>query len=108
MAQFLDDNEKKKNIFWQQFYNFLLKRMAPNTANDRISYARNYFHVLQNNDGHTLLQLTPDKRIHTMKALSCVARYAGVVSVWNKIRQEYGLCWTTGTEKLDAFERFEF
>jgi len=51
-------------------------------------------------------QLSADKRIHAMKALSCLARYAGRYDQFLQLRQRYNLKWSTGTEKLDAFERF--
>jgi intergrase/recombinase len=41
-----------------------------------------------------------------MKALSCLARYTGHVHAWRQIREQYQLSWSTGTEKLAAFERF--
>ena len=53
-----------------------------------------------------ILQLAPDKRIHAMKALSSLARFTGQQETWRHIRQRYGLQWSTGTEKIDAFTRF--
>lgn len=41
-----------------------------------------------------------------MKALSCLAKFLGCSPLWQQIRQQHGLTWTTGTEKLDAFARF--
>ena len=41
-----------------------------------------------------------------MKAISSLARYTGKQDTWQQIRQRYGLQWSTGTEKLDAFTRF--
>lgn len=41
-----------------------------------------------------------------MKALSSLARFTGQSDNWRAIRQQYGLQWSTGTEKLDAFTRF--
>ena len=41
-----------------------------------------------------------------MKALSNLAKFTGEYDVWLQLRQRYNLKWSTGTEKLDAFERF--
>jgi hypothetical protein len=41
-----------------------------------------------------------------MKALSSLARFTGQSDVWQRLRQQHGLQWSTGTEKLDAFTRF--
>ena len=80
--------------------------MTAKTAEDRLRYVRSFSHVLRTGDAQSLLQLSPDKRIHAMKALSCLARFTGCQDTWRQIRQRYGLTWTTGTEKLDAFMRF--
>jgi Archaeal phage integrase len=98
-------------IDWQQFHQFLLQRMTSKTAEDRIRYAKQYASILIStpsgvNTGHLLLHLFPNKRIHVMKALSSLARYTGNQDTWRAIRQQYGLQWSTGTEKIDAFTRF--
>jgi hypothetical protein len=80
--------------------------MTPKTAEDRLRYAKQYAHVLTSWSPHELQQLSPNKRIHVMKALSSLARYTGTQSDWLAIRQRYGLQWSTGTEKLDSFTRF--
>jgi hypothetical protein len=95
-------------IDWQQFHNFLLQRMTPKTAEDRIRYAKQFgISLLANNENAaSLLRLSPNKRIHVMKALSALARFTGNQESWLQIRQRYGLQWSTGTEKIDAFTRF--
>jgi intergrase/recombinase len=85
--------------------------MTPNTAEDRLRYAKQYASVLLFKGDCTigteqLLQLSPNKRIHVQKALSCLARFTGKTELWTQIRKTYGLTWTTGTEQLDAFTRF--
>lgn len=94
-------------IDWQQFHNFLLQRMTPTTAQDRLRYAKLYASILTSVGIPTdLLQLPPNKRIHVQKALSCLARFTGQTDNWLAIRKRYGLQWSTGTEKIDAFTRF--
>ena len=41
-----------------------------------------------------------------MKALSNLAKFTGTYDTWLQLRQRYNLKWSTGTEKLDAFECF--
>lgn len=93
---------------WQQFHQYLLQRMTPKTAEDRLRYAKQYASVLTfSGIPESLLQLlSPNKRIHVMKALSAFARYTGQTEKWRQIRLQHGLQWSTGTEKLDAFTRF--
>jgi len=83
--------------------------MTAKTAEDRLRYAKQYAHVLEDiSTGITahLLQFAPNKRIHVMKALSSLARFTGRSDQWLAIRKRHGLQWSTGTEKLDAFTRF--
>jgi hypothetical protein len=95
-------------INWQQFHTFLLQRMTQQTAKDRLRYAKKYAHILDGDGGNAseLLQLAPGKRIHCMKASSCLAHFIGKYDTWLAIRQKYGLKWTSGNETLDTFERF--
>jgi hypothetical protein len=91
---------------WQQFHNFLLQRMTAKTAQHRLRYSKQYGKVLETGNASDLLSLQPDKRIHAMKALSNLAKFTGKYDTWLQLRQRYNLKWSTGTEKLDAFERF--
>jgi hypothetical protein len=79
--------------------------MDNRTAEDRLRYTKLFAHILDTGNASELLQLTPNKRIHIQKALSCLARYTGKTEQWRIMRQKYGLSWSTGTEKIDAFTR---
>ena len=93
-------------INWQQFHNFLLQRMTAKTAQDRMRYAKQYAHVLTSNGiPFDLLQYPPNKRIHIMKS-SCLAKFTGQYEQWLAIRRQYQLSWSTGDEKIHAFQRF--
>jgi hypothetical protein len=79
--------------------------MTYKTAEDRLRYSKQYGKVLETGNASDLLHLQPDKRIHAMKALSSLAKFTGKYDVWLQLRQRYNLKWSTGTEKIDAFER---
>jgi intergrase/recombinase len=98
--------EEEDPDYWQQFHNFLLQRMNERSAEDRLRYARRYYKALQTANASDLLHLKPDKRIHAMKALSNLAKFTGKYDIWLQLRQRYNLKWSTGTEKIDTFERF--
>jgi hypothetical protein len=98
--------KSRSALDWQQFHSFLLQRMNANTAIDRMRYAKQYGHVLESADVQVLQGLSPDKRIHVMKALSNLAKFTGQYDNWLLIRQRYNLKWSTGKEKLDALVRF--
>jgi hypothetical protein len=94
-------------IDWHDFEQFLLQRMTKYSTQDRIRYAKQFAHVLETGNASDLLKIQqPDKRIHAMKALSCLAKYTGKYDLWLQIRQRYNLKWTSGTESLDALTRF--
>jgi Archaeal phage integrase len=85
--------------------------MTNRTAEQRMRYAKKYYQILLSGDGHyrnaqSLLQMQGDKRIHIMKAISSLARFTGQIPAWQEIKQRYNLTWSTGNEKLDAFQRF--
>jgi hypothetical protein len=101
-----NDLSRQIIIDWQQFHQFLLQRMTAKTAADRLRYAKHYASVLQGQQLTLLMRVPPNKRIHIMKAISSLARYTGQQDNWRAMRQRYGLSWSTGTEKIDAFIRF--
>lgn len=83
--------------------------MTAKTAEDRLRYAKQYASVVlfaSSPVDALLLQLSPNKRIHVMKALSCLAKFLGCHDSWQETCRKYQLSWSTGTEKLDAFNRF--
>lgn len=47
-----------------------------------------------------------DKRIHAMKALSCLAKFTGKYDDWLQLRLRYNLTWSTGNESLATLCRF--
>lgn len=97
----------EEEIDWKQFEDYLLQRMTERTAMQRIRYAKKYCHVLYDKKEQCqLLQMTGDKRIHVMKAMAALARFTGHVPAWQEIKRRYNLTWSTGNEKLDAFQRF--
>jgi hypothetical protein len=86
--------------------------MTNRTAEQRMRYAKKYYQILllSGDGGHyrnaqSLLQMQGDKRIHIMKAISSLARFTGQVPAWQEIKQRYNLTWSTGNEKLNAFQR---
>ena len=73
-------NQVNMDFDWQQFRQYLLQRMTQKTAEDRMRYAEQYASLILLS-GYTqtsscdsvytqLLQLTANKWIHVMKALS--------------------------------------
>jgi hypothetical protein len=103
-----DESDPTPN--WQEFLNFLLQRMTEKTAEYWMRYAKQFVKIITGGavagDASELLQLSPDKRIHAMKALSNLSTFNATYDQWLQLGQRYNLTWSTGTEKLDAFTRF--
>jgi hypothetical protein len=97
---------RSSTIDWSQFKQFLLQRTNSKTTGERLRYSKQFVSVLQTGDAQPLLQVTPDKRIHAMKALASLSRFLGCYDTWLQIRQRYNLKWSTGNESLATFQRF--
>ena len=93
-------------VDWDQFKQFLLQRTNAKTTGERLRYTKQFMNVLQTGNAQSLLQVTPDKRIHAMKGLASLSRFLGCYDTWLQIRQRYNLKWSTGNESLAAFQRF--
>jgi hypothetical protein len=103
----LEEDEEVVVVDWEQFKVYLLQRMNVRTTEQRLRYAKRYHSALHDMDAQSeLLTMSGNKRIHIMKALAALARFTGHVPAWQAIKQRYNLTWTTGTEKLDTFQRF--
>jgi hypothetical protein len=101
---FLPWNEEQEQ---EEFHRFLLQSMNETTAYNRIHYAKQFAHVLQSGDAQQLLQLSPQKRLHAMKSLTCLSKYLGCHdTTWMTIKRKYNLKWSSGrNESLETFER---
>ena len=96
------DNLIYSQEFWSGFEHFLKRTNNHRSTKDRLNYAHLYAHILQKGDARVLLELSDDKRIHTMKSLSALAKYTGCYNRWQEIRQSFQLKWSNGNS-LQAF-----
>jgi hypothetical protein len=90
----------------QLFKAYLLSRMSAKSTRDTLRYARQFAHVLDSGDASKLLQLSPDKRLHVMKALVALSKYQGRYDQFLQIRQRYSLKWAREGNSIQAFNRF--
>jgi hypothetical protein len=69
--------------------------MTEKTAEDRMRYAKQFIKIITRGaaagDASELLQLSPDKRIHAMKALSNLSKFTETYDQWLHLRQRYNL-----------------
>jgi len=81
-------------VDWVGFGGWLLNGHRRNVAADRMSYAKRYVHCLLSRNFSELQGLTEDKRCHVLRALSCLAKFAGVYDDFKALKAAYGLKWT--------------
>jgi hypothetical protein len=90
----------------EEFHQFLLQSMNEKTAWHRIHYSKQFAHVLKTGDAQSMLQLSPQKRLHVMKSLTCLSKFLGCHdTTWMTMKRKYNLKWTTGNGCLETFER---
>jgi intergrase/recombinase len=81
-------------VDWVAFEAWLSNGRRRNVVADRLSYAKRYVHCLVGNNLSELQTLSEDKRCHVLRALSCLAKYAGVYDDFRALKSAYGLKWT--------------
>ena len=87
-------------IDWQKFEKWLSLEYKPKTARNRINYAKKYAYCLLKGNLADLRTMSHSKRTHTMKALSCLAKFLGIYEYWQKLIKNNGLKWSENTDNL--------
>jgi len=91
-----------ENELWVQYSQYLSNITNSDTKNDRIAYAKKYYHILSTGNASELLSLSNDKRIHVMKSLASLSKYIGCYDKWTEIRHKYQLKWSN-SDSLGVF-----
>lgn len=86
--------EKFAVVDWAGFEAWLSSGRRRNVVADRLSYAKRYVHCLLSRNLSELQVLSEDKRCHVLRALSCLAKFAGVYDDFKALKSAYGLKWT--------------
>jgi hypothetical protein len=100
--QFLTDLDS--DSLWNKFEEYTNGNSTKHTAKCRILYAKRYLYVLRESNAQDLLLLSGEKRIHVMKALAALSKYAGCYDRWKHIREKYQLKWSND-DSLQIFRR---
>src|SRR5207248_10947796 len=88
--------------FWANYQHYLLKDHNKQTTNARMLYAKKYFGILKEENVQELLLLSNQKRMHVMKALAALSKYAGCYDRWRNIKERYQLKWSN-EDSLETF-----
>lgn len=90
----------------EDFRRFPLQSMNQKSANSRIRYAKQFDTVLETGNAQSLLQLSPEKRLHVTKSLACLSKFLGCHNTtWVSLKRKYNLKWSSGKGSLEIFER---
>ena len=82
------------SIDWEGFLAYLEGEFDnEKTRRERFNYAMKFKDVLLRNNYRRLFQLSDDKRVHVLKALSHLAKYLGVYEDFKRNLRAYGLSW---------------
>jgi intergrase/recombinase len=80
--------------------------MNEKSARSRVRYAKEFGTVLETGNAQPLLQLSAEKRLHVMKALTCLSKFLGCHdTTWMSVKRKYNLKWTSGNGSLETFQR---
>ncbi len=92
--------------FWIDFRSYLSnEKHSKSSIRDKVSYARRFYHILQNKDASSVVKLTPDTKSHVMKALAALSKFLGKYDDWLGIIKRYQLKWSNGNKSLNTFQR---
>src|SRR5215216_2818340 len=85
----------------EDFRRFPLQSMNQKSANSRIRYAKQFDTVLETGNAQSLLQLSPEERLHVTKSLACLSKFLGCHNTtWVSLKRKYNLKWSSGKVSL--------
>jgi len=94
------DDFDDQRVDWVAFKLWLNKEYKPKTAYDILYYLKKYAHCLLDRDFKPLLDLTKDKRLHCMAALSSLSKFLGIHEEFSTLVKNYGLKWSVRSDDL--------
>jgi intergrase/recombinase len=87
-------------VDWDAFKVWLNKTYRPKTVYDILFYVKQYYHCLLDKDFKPLLDLSKDKRVHCMAALSALSKFLGIHEQFAALVKNYGLKWSIRSDDL--------
>ena len=90
---------------WQAYGQFLSANYCKNVAQTYLSYAKKYYDLLRQRNFSSLKLLQPDKRLHVIKALSCLSKFTGVHDIFKELIKAYDLKWSNGNSDAIILRR---
>ncbi len=78
------------------------QKTSAKTVNEIFRNAIKYHHILYEGNASKLTVFSMGKRKHIMKALAAFSKFSGCYDIWQSIRKQYQLKWTS-TDSLTGF-----
>jgi intergrase/recombinase len=80
--------------FWDDFEEYLDKSYRKSSVRCRLLYAKQYYHVITEENARDLLALPHNKKLQVMKSLAILSKYLGCYDRWKAIKEKYQLKWS--------------
>ena len=90
---------------WGEYRSFLFRKYSRSVASTYFSYSKSFHKLLLSGDLSRLRLLSDEKRLHAMKALSCLSKYLGIYSLFKELVKSYGLKWSSSNSDLVIIRR---
>ncbi len=96
----------KQEEFWIGFKTYLVnEKNSKASIRDRLSYAKRFYYILEEEDATLITTLTPDVKSHVMNSLAALSKFFGSYDTWLALSKKYNLEWSNGNGALNTFKK---
>jgi hypothetical protein len=88
------NNHDGLGIDWNSYEEYLINlNKSKKEIQNKIGYGKTYSHILETGNAQELMKVSNGCRVHAMRALSTLSKYAGCYEEWMKIVKKHQLKW---------------
>ncbi len=81
---------------WKEFKEYMIKEnQSASTIKNKVCYAKRFHHMLESKNTQGLSKLSPDVKVHAMKALASLSKFLGRYDDWLDIIKRHQLKWSS-------------
>jgi len=95
----------KSGNSWGEYRSFLFRKYSRRVASTYFSYSQRFHRLLLSGDLSQLRLMSDEKRLHAMKALSCLSKHLGIYSFFKELVRSHDLKWSSGNSDLVIIRR---
>ena len=82
------------NDFWDDFEEYLKNSYRKSSVRCRLLYAKQYYHVITEENARDIIGFSYNKRLQVMKSLAILSKFLGCYDRWKQIKERYQLKWS--------------